>query len=108
MQTGTGLTGPGNRSDQSAQRQHNSRQKPSPIKKLINLFVGMCKSQRDIEVEQQRQWRASKKERDSIEIMHNAMNLQPPRSPISPSPPEVEIPSVDARMQGYMDAGYFE
>ena len=40
--------------------------------------------------------------------MHNAMNLQPPRSPISPSPPEVEIPSVDARMQGYMDAGYFE
>ena len=36
------------------------------------------------------------------------MNLQPPRSPISPSPPEVEIPSVDARMQGYMDAGYFE
>ena len=36
------------------------------------------------------------------------MNLQPPRSPISPSPPEVEIPSVDARMQGYQDAGYFE
>ena len=41
-------------------------------------------------------------------MMHNAMNLQPPRSPISPSPHEVEIPSVDARMQGYMDAGYFE
>jgi len=36
------------------------------------------------------------------------MNLQPPRSPISPSPPEVEIPSVDARMQGYMNAVYFE
>ena len=41
-------------------------------------------------------------------MMHNAMSLQPPRSPISPSPPEVEIPSVDARMQSYMDAGYFE
>jgi hypothetical protein len=41
-------------------------------------------------------------------MMHNAMNLQPPRSPISPSPLEVEIPSVGARMQGYMDAGYFE
>jgi hypothetical protein len=68
----------------------------------------MCKSQRDIEVEQQRQWRASKKERDSIKMMHNAMNLQPPRSPISPSPLEVEIPSVDARMQAYQDAGYFE
>ena len=36
------------------------------------------------------------------------MNLQLPRSPISPSPPEVKIPSVRARMQGYMDAGYFE
>ena len=40
--------------------------------------------------------------------MHNAMNLQPPHSPISPSPPEVEIPSVEARVQGHMDAGYFE
>ena len=40
--------------------------------------------------------------------MHNAMNLQPPRPPISPSPHEVEIPSVEARVQRYMDAGYFE
>ena len=40
--------------------------------------------------------------------MHNAMNLQPPRLPISPSPHEVKIPSVEARVQGYMDAGYFE
>jgi len=40
--------------------------------------------------------------------MHNAMNLQPPHSPISPSPPEVEIPLVEARVQGYMDSGYFE
>ena len=31
--------------------------------------------------------------------MHNAMNLQPPRSPISPSPPEVEIPSVEERVR---------
>ena len=108
-QTGTGLTGPSDRSDRSGQRQPSSRQKPSsPIKKLINLFVGMCKSQRDVEVEQQRKWRASKKERYSIKMMHNAMNLQLPRSPISPSPPEVEIPSVDARMQGYMNARYFE
>ena len=50
----------------------------------------------------------SKKERDSIKMMHNALNLQPPHSPISPSPPEVEIRSVDAGMQGYQDAGYFE
>ena len=38
--------------------------------------------------------------------MHNAMNLQPPRSPISPSSPEVEIPSVEERVQDHMDSGY--
>ena len=80
----------------------------SPIKKLINLFVGMCKSQRDIEVEQQRQWRVSKKERDSMKMMHNAMNLEPPRSPISPTPPEPVTPSVEEMVQGYADSGYFE
>ena len=38
--------------------------------------------------------------------MHNAMNLQPPSSPISPSPPEVEIPSVEERVHDHMDSGY--
>jgi len=70
----------------------------------------MCKSQRDIEVEQQRQWRASKKERDSIKMMHNAMNLQPPRSPISPTPPEAEIPSVPDpdRIREYLGSDNFK
>ena len=68
----------------------------------------MCKSQRDIEVEQQRQWRASKKEQDLIKLMHNSMNIQPPRSPISPSPPEVEIPSVEDRVGRYFSFWYFE
>ena len=36
------------------------------------------------------------------------MNLQPPHSPISPSPPEAEIPSVEARVQKYVDSRYFE
>ena len=36
------------------------------------------------------------------------MNLQPPRSPVSPSPPEAVIPSVEDRVQGYVDSGYFE
>jgi hypothetical protein len=58
----------------------------------------MCKSQRDIELEQQRQWRASKKERDSIKRMHSVMNIQPSCSPISASPPETEIPSVEDRV----------
>ena len=103
---GAGLTGSQDRSDRSPLRQHSHRRcSSSPIKKLINLFIGMCKSQRDIEVEQQRQWRASKKERDSVKMMHNAMNLQPPRSPISPTPLEPVIPSVEERMQGYADSG---
>ena len=32
------------------------------------------------------------------------MNLQPPCSPISPSPPEAEIPSIEERVQGYVDS----
>jgi len=41
-------------------------------------------------------------------MMHNAMNLQPPRSPISPTPPEPVIPSMEEMVQGYADSGYFE
>ena len=41
-------------------------------------------------------------------MMHNAMNLQPPRSPISPTPPELVIPSMEEMVQGYADSGYFE
>ena len=36
------------------------------------------------------------------------MNIQPPRSPISPSPPDIEIPLVKDRVHGYMGSGYFE
>ena len=41
-------------------------------------------------------------------MMHNAMNLEPPRSPISPTPPEPVTPSVEEMVQGYADSGYFE
>ena len=52
VQTGTDAQ---DRSDRSRPEQHKCRYgSSSPIKKLINLFVGMCKSQRDIKVEQQR------------------------------------------------------
>ena len=40
--------------------------------------------------------------------MHNAMNIQLPRSPISPLPPQIEIPSMEERVQGYVGSGYFE
>jgi hypothetical protein len=54
-QGATGLTCHQDRSDRYRPEQHSHRRSTSsPIKKLINLFVGMCKSQRDIEVEHQR------------------------------------------------------
>jgi hypothetical protein len=44
-QGGTGLTGHPDRSDLSRLEQHSHRSSSSsPIKKLINLFVGTCKS----------------------------------------------------------------
>jgi hypothetical protein len=55
----------------------------------------MCKSQYDIEVEQQMTRIERKKDRDMMKHLHNHFGFQPPRSPISPTPPEVEIPSLD-------------
>jgi len=40
--------------------------------------------------------------------MHMDMKIEPPCSPISPTPPEVEVPSVDERLQGYMNSEYFD
>jgi hypothetical protein len=40
-----------------------------------------------------------KKERDTMKHLHNHFGFQPPRSPISPTPPEVEIPSFDQRVR---------
>jgi hypothetical protein len=59
----------------------------------------MCKSQYDIEVEQQRMRIERKKERDTMKHLHNHFGFQPPRSPISPTPPEVEILSFDQRVR---------
>jgi hypothetical protein len=59
----------------------------------------MCKSQYDIEVEQQRTRIEKKKERDTMKHLHNHFGFQLPRSPISPTPPEVEIPTFDQRVR---------
>jgi hypothetical protein len=63
------------------------------------MLFGMCKSQYDIEVEQQRTRIERKKGRDTMKQLHAHFGFQPPRSPISPTPPEVEIPSFDQRMR---------
>jgi hypothetical protein len=63
----------------------------SPLRKLISIFLGMCKTQRDIEVAQQEERKKNKKTRDTMKALHTQAGCQPPRSPISPSPPEVKI-----------------
>jgi hypothetical protein len=41
----------------------------------------------------------SKKERDMMKHLHNHFGFQLPRSPISPTPSEVEIPTFDQRVR---------
>jgi hypothetical protein len=58
---------------------------------LISIFLGMCNTHRDIEVAQQEERKRNKKTRDTMKALHTQAGCQPPRSPISPSPPEVKI-----------------
>ena len=65
----------------------------------------MCKSQYDIEVEQQKQRRERKKEKDTLKMLHSHFDLQPPRSPISPTPPEVQMPTFEERAREMANSG---
>jgi hypothetical protein len=67
----------------------------------------MCKTQRDIEVVEQEDRKKDKKMRDTMKALHTQAGIQPPRSPISPSLPEVEIPSVDDRVQSFLNSDHF-
>jgi hypothetical protein len=67
----------------------------------------MCKTQRDSEVAQQDERNKNKKMRDTMKALHNQADCQPPRSPISPSPPEVEIPSVDDRVNAFLNSDLY-
>jgi hypothetical protein len=64
----------------------------------------MCRSQHDIQVEQQRSRRANKQMRDTMKLMHIVQGFQPPRSPPSPESPWVEIPSFEDRMRGWANS----
>jgi hypothetical protein len=63
----------------------------------------MCKTQRDIVVVQQDKRKKNKKMRDTMKAFHNQAGCQPPRSPILPSPPEVEIAYVDDRVNAFLN-----
>jgi hypothetical protein len=86
----TGLTGLGNRPDQfGAGSSSQPRDKPpSPIRKLLNFFTSMCKSQRDVLVEQQRSRRERKQMKDTLKLLHNHHIFEPPRSPPFPETEE--------------------
>jgi hypothetical protein len=99
-QADTGLTGASHRSNRWGPGQYGQQKKStSPLCPFLNLIFGMCKSQYDIEVEQQWMRIERKKERDTMKHLHNHFGFQPPHSPISPTPPEVEIPMFDQRMR---------
>jgi hypothetical protein len=70
---------------------------------LISIFLGMCKTRRDIEVALQEEMKKDKKMRDTMKALHTQAGCQPPRSPISPSPLEVEIASVDDRVNAFLN-----
>jgi hypothetical protein len=64
-------------------------------------------AQRDIEVAQQEERKKNKKMRDTMKALHTQAGCQPPRSPISRSPPEVEIPSVDDRVNAFLNSDLY-
>jgi hypothetical protein len=101
----TGLTGAEHRFDRWGGWEHGRpRRSTSPLRKFLNFIFGMCRSQHDIQVEQQRSRRANKQMRDTMKLMHNAQGFQPPRSPPSPESPQVEIPSFEDRMRGWANS----
>jgi hypothetical protein len=106
----TGLTSLGNRPDRfGAGSSSQPRDKPpSPICKLLNFFASMCKSKRDVLVEQQRSRRERKQMKNTLKILHNHHGFEPPRSPPSPETEEPEIPLVDSMVAQVGSKGYFQ
>jgi hypothetical protein len=49
----------------------------------------------------------NKKMRDTMKALHIQAICQPPRSPISPSPLEVEIPLVDDRVNNFLNSDLY-
>jgi hypothetical protein len=57
-------------------------------------------------VEQQRTRIERKKERDTMKHLHNHFGFQPPCSPISPTPPKVEIPLFHQRVRTMINSNF--
>jgi hypothetical protein len=86
------------------------RRTRSPIKKFLQYFQGICKTQRDIQVAQREEMIKNKKMRDQIKEIYNATVPAPEgvtRSPPSPMPAEwsVPIPSYEDQVRQYEAEG---
>jgi hypothetical protein len=82
----------------------------SPIKKWLQYFTGICRTQRDIQVAQREEAIKNKKMRDQVKEIYNATIPAPEgvtRSPPSPMPEEwsVPIPSVVDKVAEYERVG---
>jgi hypothetical protein len=55
-----------------------------------------------------RKGKKNKKMRDTMKALHTQAGCQPPRSLISPSPLEVEIPSVDDRVNAFLNSDLYK
>jgi hypothetical protein len=97
-----------NRSDRFVAGSSQPRDKPpSPICRLMNFFTSMCRSPRDIMVEQQRSRRERKQMKDTLKMLHNHHGFKLPRSPPSPETEEPEIPSLDSMVAQLGFESYF-
>ena len=88
------------RADRRSRQQRNKP--PSPIRKMLGLIFGMCKSQHAADVKAQHERRARRKDTKSVKEIHSHLNLQPPRSPIASEGEESpEIESFEERLTRY-------
>jgi hypothetical protein len=74
----------------------------SPIREMLGLIFGMCKSQHAADVKAQHERRARRKDIKSVKEIHSHLNLQPPRSLIASEGEESpEIESFEERLTRY-------
>ena len=92
----------------SPPRDHYVEKPVSPMRKIFNLFAGICKSQRDIQVEQRAQRIRDKKRDDRLKRMYTHMKISPPCSPPSPPRDEPEIPPLSEILRGHSGATYYD
>ena len=86
---------------------HGHGKPTSPVRKLLNLFTGICKTQRDIQVVQRQEVLERRKNTDSLKMITEHKGLTP-RSPIAEHEPLEEIESLEDRLADFGAAKYYQ